>query len=73
MSYATAWFLVSIGGAQWIGPLSEQGCQAAAPFLRSEGVVCRQANKMMTCAPPNTPGAYMPCPVFDFPQVTVKP
>lgn len=73
MTYATAWFLVMIGGSQYIGPISMQSCADAATALRAEGIVCRQASAMTTCKVPGTVNAYMACPVFEFPQVTVKP
>mgnify|MGYP003385258970 CR=1 FL=1 len=73
MNYATAWFLVSVAGQQWIGPLPQAACQMASATLRAEGVVCKQAARMMSCDVPNRPGAFMACPAFDFPQVTVKP
>lgn len=75
MTYAGAWFLVMIGGSQFIGPLSEQSCNSAAPFLQSEGIVCKRAVGLMTCAVPGAPhmGTISVCPMFDFPQVMVKP
>lgn len=74
MTYATAWFLVMIGSSQYIGPISAQGCLDAATALRAEGIVCRHASAMTACPVPGmVPGTYMACPVFDFPQVTVKP
>lgn len=70
-----SWFLVMIATSQWIGPLPQSACQMAAASLRSDGVVCRQASAMALCPVPGTvPGStYMSCPVFDFPQATVKP
>jgi hypothetical protein len=75
MNYATAWFLVMIGGQQYIGPLGAESCQNAARALQSEGIVCRQAAAMTACPAPGIAGGgtYMACPVFDFPQVTRKP
>lgn len=72
MTAAATWFLVFIGGQQWIGPLHEEGCKAAELALHGDGVVCRQATTMQACAVPNQPEVYMACPAFDFPKVTVK-
>jgi hypothetical protein len=73
MNYAAAWFLVMIGGGQYIGPLPQPACQQAANELHGQGVVCRQAVAMTTCPVPGQPAVNMACPVFDFPYVTVKP
>lgn len=72
MSYATAWFLVTIGGFQHLGPMSQQSCQLAADILQREGIVCRQPNAMTACPVPGMPATYTSCPVFDFPSVVVK-
>lgn len=67
------WFLVTIGGGQYIGPLPAPECAYAAAILRERGVVCRMASKMTACPVPGTVNSYTACPVFDFPHVTVKP
>lgn len=66
------WFLVLVGGMQYIGPLPQSNCQMAATVLHSEGVICKQAVAMYTCDVPNRPGSYMACPKFEFPEVTKK-
>jgi hypothetical protein len=73
MNYATMWFLVQIGSAQYIGPMPQQSCQQAAASLAGDGIVCRQPSYLMACDVTGRPGAYTTCPVFDSPQVTVKP
>jgi hypothetical protein len=73
MSNFAIWFLVSIATGQYIGPITSEGCHAAAPSLEREGIVCRQATTMMLCDAPDHPGAFTSCPVFDFPTVKVKP
>jgi hypothetical protein len=74
MNYAAAWFLVMIGGGQYLGPMSQQGCQAAGQILQGEGFVCRQSLATNACsAPGGGPGTFTICPVFEFPQVMVKP
>lgn len=72
MNYAAAWFLVGFAG-QYIGPMAQPSCQQAAVALRGEGIVCRQASAMTACPVPGKTGTYTACPIFDFPQVTVKP
>jgi hypothetical protein len=73
MNYAAAWFLVSIATGQYIGPLNEAACKAAAVQLVDPAIVCRQASAAMACDVPNRPGTYTACPVFDFPAAKVKP
>jgi hypothetical protein len=72
MNYAAAWFLVMIGGSQYIGPMSMESCQKAAVALQGEGIICRQPNMMMACGVDGRPGTFTTCPVFDFPQVTLR-
>lgn len=65
---AASWFLVmatSIYGPQYLGPITEPSCRAAALALVDHGATCRQAFAATACAAPNQPGAYMACPVFD--------
>lgn len=68
---AASWFLVMFAG-HYIGPISQPACERAAIELRSEGVVCRQATSAYACPVPGRPSVFTSCPVFDFPQVTVK-
>jgi hypothetical protein len=72
MNYALAWFLVAIAGQQYVGPISQSECQQAVQYLATSGIVCRQASAMSICPAPGMAGTYMACPVFDFPQVTIK-
>ena len=67
------WFLVAWGGLQWIGPLPEHDCRAAAAIVSDQGVTCRAASALITCEVPHVPGSVMTCPVFDFPEVRVSP
>jgi hypothetical protein len=67
------WFLVAWSGLQWIGPLTERDCRAAAGAAAQSGVTCRAASALTTCEVPHVPGSVMTCPVFDFPEVTIKP
>lgn len=69
---ASTWFLVFIATQQYIGPLPQASCQAAAVALVGDGIVCRQAAVMTACPVPDRPGSYMPCPLFEFPKVTIK-
>jgi hypothetical protein len=73
MNYATAWFLVMIGGQQYVGPLGAESCQNAARALQGEGVVCRQPTATTACRVDGLLATYTLCPVFNFPQVTIKP
>jgi hypothetical protein len=68
------WFLVAWGGLQWIGPLTEHDCRAAAAAMPDQaGVTCRAATALEACPVPHFPGSMMTCPVFDFPEIRVKP
>jgi hypothetical protein len=73
MTYAAAWFLVSIASQQYIGPISQAECQQAGAALASQSIVCRRASALTACPVPGMPGMYTSCPVFDFPQVTARP
>jgi hypothetical protein len=73
MNATSIWFLVSIATSQYIGPIPAQECATAAAVLQNVGVHCRPAVAMTACAVDGRPGTYTSCPVFDFPQVTVKP
>lgn len=74
MGSIAAWYLVSVITGQFIGPLTEPGCQMAVQYVRDQGIVCRRASVLTACDVPGRPGSYTACPVFDFvPEVTVKP
>lgn len=66
------WYLVMIATGQYIGPLAQDACLAAAQATASEGIVCRQVQAMTACPVPGHPESYIACPVFDFPQVTKR-
>lgn len=56
----------------YIGPMHESSCNMAAATLKSEGVVCMQADYVTACPVPNYPNVYTICPHFIFPEVTIK-
>lgn len=72
MNYAAMWFLVFIGGQQYLGPLPQSSCQSAAAILINDGIVCKQSEAMIACPVAGMLGVYTSCPVFDFPKVTIK-
>ena len=72
MVAALTWYIVLIGGSQYIGPMNEDRCKAAAMHLQDDGYVCRQPSFTYACQVPGIYGANTICPHFDFSAVTIK-
>ena len=73
MTSTISWYLVSIITGMSIGPLYPHECMQAADSARAAGVVCKHAVALQLCPVPDHPEAFTSCPVFDIPQITVKP
>jgi hypothetical protein len=66
------WYLVTIGGLMYIGPIDPDHCRRAAEALRAEGIVCMEPREMVLCRVPGVDSYSTVCPVFGFPEVRAK-
>ncbi len=67
------WYLVTIGGLMYIGPIDPAHCKQAAESLRAEGIVCMEPRATVPCRVPGmSESTYTACPIFGFPEVHTK-